>query len=567
MTDEKHFLDDVGLAHLLTKLAKKEHTHTPESIGALKTYTSLTDLGLSGAVTMEQVCVALPDCSMLLYGNTVADASGNYIADVPSNFGTVEVVRYNVSRISAQFVKGDDTSVKMWIGKYHGDTGWTGWLSVVHTLESLGAQAQHYYYEPTDFGCTTASTPAEIWNAMPDHSAFVYPSASLTSEEWNFPSELGVVRIEKYAVNRGVIEYFGKGDTTNDYRMYLDLTTGDPSGVWHSYYTSANKPSAPDISAVPWTLSYADTFETFWADIYKAADTMGMVAFRLKDTGGWGPTQTANTWHNGIAFWQNPPSSEDNVNALILLRVNSPDNEILYKGAVSGNDASGYTLSWARMYDAINKPTAAEVGALNLKPPFIEITPDTTADNGGYIDFHYAGSTKDYTARIIEAQEGRLEVTAPEGFVVSHNLRVNQELKIPELSDNTKGSRVYCSEGLGLSYLEDPLDTNSPRTGLKINVPSAELATLIRVFIATEAGDAKWYNLYGEHNKPTPADIGAAASSHNQAASTITAGTFAGQVVANSSGQTPGTSLLRNSKLVSAETNPTVNGEICWTYE
>lgn len=60
--------------------------------------------------------------------------------------------------------------------------------------------------------------------------------------------------------------------------------------------------------------------------------------------------------------------------------------------------------------------------------------------------------------------------------------------------------------------------------------------------------------------------IGAAASSHNQAASTITAGTFAGAVVANSSGQTYSTSLLRNSKLVSAETNPTVNGEINWTY-
>lgn len=56
-------------------------------------------------------------------------------------------------------------------------------------------------------------------------------------------------------------------------------------------------------------------------------------------------------------------------------------------------------------------------------------------------------------------------------------------------------------------------------------------------------------------------------ASHNQAASTITAGAFAGQVAANSSAQTPGTSLLRNSKLVSAETNPTVNGEICWTYE
>lgn len=64
----------------------------------------------------------------------------------------------------------------------------------------------------------------------------------------------------------------------------------------------------------------------------------------------------------------------------------------------------------------------------------------------------------------------------------------------------------------------------------------------------------------------TPANIGAAASSHNQAANTITAGTFGGQVVANGSGQTPGTSLIRNSKLVPAETNPTVNGEICLTY-
>lgn len=31
--------------------------------------------------------------------------------------------------------------------------------------------------------------------------------------------------------------------------------------------------------------------------------------------------------------------------------------------------------------------------------------------------------------------------------------------------------------------------------------------------------------------------------------------------------QTPGTALLRNSKLVSAETTPTVNGEIFWVYE
>lgn len=47
----------------------------------------------------------------------------------------------------------------------------------------------------------------------------------------------------------------------------------------------------------------------------------------------------------------------------------------------------------------------------------------------------------------------------------------------------------------------------------------------------------------------------------------ISAGTFAGQVVAEASAQTPETSLLRNSSLVSTETTPTNNGEICWQYE
>lgn len=55
-------------------------------------------------------------------------------------------------------------------------------------------------------------------------------------------------------------------------------------------------------------------------------------------------------------------------------------------------------------------------------------------------------------------------------------------------------------------------------------------------------------------------------AAHSQAASTVTAGTFAGQVAAKSGQQTPGSMLLRNSQLVSAETSPTVNGEICWQY-
>lgn len=56
----------------------------------------------------------------------------------------------------------------------------------------------------------------------------------------------------------------------------------------------------------------------------------------------------------------------------------------------------------------------------------------------------------------------------------------------------------------------------------------------------------------------------AAARIPSLAASKISAGTFAGAVVANSAGQAPGTSLVRNSKIVAAEATPTVNGEIFW---
>ena len=56
------------------------------------------------------------------------------------------------------------------------------------------------------------------------------------------------------------------------------------------------------------------------------------------------------------------------------------------------------------------------------------------------------------------------------------------------------------------------------------------------------------------------------ASTHKHTADGITGGTFGGQVVANSNAQDPATSLLRNSNLVSTETNPDVSGEICWLY-
>lgn len=71
-------------------------------------------------------------------------------------------------------------------------------------------------------------------------------------------------------------------------------------------------------------------------------------------------------------------------------------------------------------------------------------------------------------------------------------------------------------------------------------------------------------------------ELGQEMSTHTHAANRITAGTFAGKVVANSSGQTPSTCAIRNSKLlpmpdtdaeIKAIGNTLSDGEICWFYE
>lgn len=53
----------------------------------------------------------------------------------------------------------------------------------------------------------------------------------------------------------------------------------------------------------------------------------------------------------------------------------------------------------------------------------------------------------------------------------------------------------------------------------------------------------------------------------NISADNVHNGTFAGTVRAGTNYQSPSSFLLRNSKLVTADTNPSNNGEISWTYE
>lgn len=99
-----------------------------------------------------------------------------------------------------------------------------------------------------------------------------------------------------------------------------------------------------------------------------------------------------------------------------------------------------------------------------IKPPYIELTPSEGAGNGGYIDFHYNGSTNDYTSRIMETSEGKLalesnilgikgQVEANAGIVIGANgmssgtyLVRNQKLSATEETPTVNGAICWLYE-------------------------------------------------------------------------------------------------------------------------
>jgi hypothetical protein len=175
------------------------------------------------------------------------------------------------------------------------------------------------------------------------------------------------------------------------------------------------------------------------------------------------------------------------------------------------------------------------------------------------------------------------------------NIRIDLEATLINGQALTFKSPADCSQVTGLIIYYPEGDTTTSNVFKFVDAHGVDVGSgtislfaenvLVKVILDTDSGKAYVQNAdtnaylegklaekYSPENKPSASDISdfptaMAPTAHNQAASTITAGTFGGQVVANASGQAVGTSLLRNSKLVSADTNPTVNGEICWTYK
>lgn len=62
--------------------------------------------------------------------------------------------------------------------------------------------------------------------------------------------------------------------------------------------------------------------------------------------------------------------------------------------------------------------TGAKIFTTKLRAPQYEIEPSSGSNNGGVIDFHFNGSTADFTSRIIETADGQLRLAAKNGIVI-----------------------------------------------------------------------------------------------------------------------------------------------------
>jgi len=118
---------------------------------------------------------------------------------------------------------------------------------------------------------------------------------------------------------------------------------------------------------------------------------------------------------------------------------------------VSMSESDPTVPSWAK---ASQKPsyTAAEVGAMPAEPPSIELKPPAGSPaGGGYIDFHFNGSSLDHTTRLIEDAAGQLTLLG--------SLILQSQLGVP--SGGT-GATDAAGARANLHAMQNP-DTTAPR--------------------------------------------------------------------------------------------------------
>lgn len=124
------------------------------------------------------------------------------------------------------------------------------------------------------------------------------------------------------------------------------------------------------------------------------------------------------------AFYLEVISMDENLTKQVWTHFNTTVGDVYTRKYYRGTWGEWYKTATTKYVDGTFLPLkggnlkgALDLGKYNIaNVSSIELSSTSDSNHGGFIDFHYNGNAKDFTSRIMENAEGRIEVIAPNGI-------------------------------------------------------------------------------------------------------------------------------------------------------
>jgi len=165
------------------------------------------------------------------------------------------------------------------------------------------------------------------------------------------------------------------------------------------------------------------------------------------------------------------------VTALAECSTTISSNNVTY-GSSNTNAALASLISTA---SSINTRLNTAETNLNTKAykgiDHLEFTTASTSSHGGYIDFHYGGSTSDFTSRIIEDGSGQLDFVTANGIKInSGNLLMAPTLFTPTASIGTiaENRSFHMGSAVFINFKMTGVTCNGSSTCVIATIPTAQ---------------------------------------------------------------------------------------------
>ena len=170
------------------------------STECVKTYTSLTELGLTAPVSVGEIFNAMPNKTIAILACESKDEDGGTvnISDIPTAFGVLTIKKNEKSRFSIEYqnsLQGSPCDVKRWIGTLKGLDG-TG-------LYWKQLSAEPTFVALTDIGLTADATFQDVIDTLPKGGSALLGVTEFTNYQTIFPYEEGNDQFARVHIVKG----------------------------------------------------------------------------------------------------------------------------------------------------------------------------------------------------------------------------------------------------------------------------------------------------------------------------------------------------------------------------